>query len=72
MTPRFFTCSVPECGRPSVRAIGGCDSCNRHLCLTHMSHSFHKCSDVRETGLPISFVVAYCRAAQNSILMRLD
>jgi hypothetical protein len=32
--------------RPSVRAIGECDMCNRYLCLIHMSPSFHKCSKI--------------------------
>ncbi|KAL2015893.1 hypothetical protein VTK56DRAFT_4640 [Thermocarpiscus australiensis] len=51
MTPRFFSCSIPECERPSVRAVGGCDSCNSQLCLTHLSPSSHKCDKVREADL---------------------
>ncbi|KAL7919359.1 hypothetical protein ACQKWADRAFT_301505 [Trichoderma austrokoningii] len=47
MTLRFFSCSIPECDRPSVRAVGGCDSCNRHLCLTHLSRRESGGSDRR-------------------------
>jgi hypothetical protein len=47
MPPRFFTCSIQECARPSVRGTGGCDICDRHLCYTHLSPSFHHCSPVR-------------------------
>lgn len=46
MASRFFSCSVPDCDRPSVRAKGGCDNCNRHLCLTHLSPSLHTCDEV--------------------------
>ncbi|KAK0712532.1 hypothetical protein B0T26DRAFT_752759 [Lasiosphaeria miniovina] len=49
MTLRFSTCSVPECGKPGVRAIGGCDSYNRQLCATHLSPSFHKCNQKAQT-----------------------
>ncbi|KAM6487614.1 hypothetical protein HDV62DRAFT_400017 [Trichoderma sp. SZMC 28011] len=45
MVSRFFNCSVPSCERPSVRANGGCDSCNRHLCLTHFAPSVHTCDE---------------------------
>ncbi|KAI5865863.1 hypothetical protein GGS23DRAFT_554370 [Durotheca rogersii] len=58
MAPRFFSCSIPECERPSVRAVGGCDGCNRHLCLAHLSPSFHKCSEVLDDATYVSRIVA--------------
>ncbi|KAI1269963.1 hypothetical protein F5Y18DRAFT_372108 [Xylariaceae sp. FL1019] len=45
MTQRFFDCSVPECQRPSARAVGGgCDMCSSYFCGVHMSRDYHKCS----------------------------
>ncbi|KAK4039240.1 hypothetical protein C8A01DRAFT_47264 [Parachaetomium inaequale] len=41
--PRFHTCSVPRCGRPSERNCGGCDICNRYMCFSHSSPWFHQC-----------------------------
>ncbi|KND94324.1 hypothetical protein TOPH_00743 [Tolypocladium ophioglossoides CBS 100239] len=58
MTPRFFNCSVPECGRPSVRDVNGCDTCNRYLCLTHLSPSFHKCLQVLDVAVYASQIDA--------------
>ncbi|POR35265.1 Uncharacterized protein TPAR_04531 [Tolypocladium paradoxum] len=58
MTPRFFNCSIPECQRPSVRGVGGCDACARHLCLTHLSPSFHGCCQVLDDAAYESQVVA--------------
>ncbi|KAI1174767.1 hypothetical protein F4777DRAFT_371563 [Nemania sp. FL0916] len=51
MTPRFFTCSVADCEKPSVRGTGGCDSCQRYLCVTHKAPEFHTCDDVNPRRL---------------------
>ena len=56
---RFYSCSVPGCERPSVRAIGGCDVCNSYLCLIHMSPVYHKCSKVRWYSL-LPYLVLVC------------
>ncbi|KAI1132538.1 hypothetical protein F5Y10DRAFT_196677 [Nemania abortiva] len=46
-TLRYFTCSVPQCENPSIRILGGgCESCNRYLCHSHTSPSFHKCKEI--------------------------
>lgn len=58
MEPRFFSCSVPDCKRPSVRAIGGCDSCNRHLCSAHLSPSLHTCEEPLDDATYVSRIVA--------------
>ncbi|KAI0112201.1 hypothetical protein GGR51DRAFT_508437 [Nemania sp. FL0031] len=74
MTPRFFTCSVPQCSKPSVRAAGGsCDSCNRYLCYTHMSPSFHKCEEIVDDaayGAQISAEIENLRSRINEEAVR--
>ncbi|KAI0882404.1 uncharacterized protein GGS22DRAFT_169306 [Annulohypoxylon maeteangense] len=67
MTPRFFSCSIPECERPSVRAVGGCDNCNTHLCLTHLSPSLHKCGEVVDDATYVSQIVTEINRLRSQI-----
>ncbi|KAK3897115.1 hypothetical protein C8A05DRAFT_48141 [Staphylotrichum tortipilum] len=44
MDQRYFSCSAPNCPRPSARSHGaGSYMCHRHFCGVHMSPDFHKC-----------------------------
>lgn len=50
MTSRFFTCTVPECRNPAVRA-GGCTGCRRYLCTRHLNSALH-CHPKRNPAYP--------------------
>ncbi|KAH9904130.1 hypothetical protein F4778DRAFT_734090 [Xylariomycetidae sp. FL2044] len=39
----MWTCDFAACGKPSVRILGECALCNRHLCSEHLQHAYHRC-----------------------------
>lgn len=47
--PRFASCSIEQCGRPSVRRKS-CPSCMRHLCMQHQSRQSHLCVPASEVS----------------------
>ncbi|KAF9767663.1 hypothetical protein IL306_015140 [Fusarium sp. DS 682] len=39
----LWTCDYESCDRPSVRTLGDCVLCDRHLCSNHLRPQFHNC-----------------------------
>lgn len=49
ITPRWATCSLEGCGRPSVRGRS-CPVCENHLCASHQRPQFHSCASQAEVS----------------------